>query len=321
MTTKIISLAAVLLADGSIDIKRNTVSFTEDEELVARFIKEFHEIDGIEIKWKTNPHRNSLRARAYNKKLVHLLLEKSPTYRTRSWRVHPTSKTKHKSGGPKPTIPLECFQNREEARNFLRYYTSCDGGPQFSIYKRKNGYIQLDMGIKIGCKNSFLRKQLLRLLEIFSIQAEEKENGILIKSSRSILKFAKEIGFLEESKIRKSKRFNGFKKNDLIKLMLICSELTKRGNWINKNFKTISDLEKFLITLLNYIKTSQISQLNQFLTKRLGPKFQIDSLYLAEIGPVTSGEGVPVVLYPKPAIKQSDGEGTAGRSDQGEATV
>ena len=44
---RIIKLIAVILADGSVDKKRYTISFTEDERVVKRLVKEFNEFEDI----------------------------------------------------------------------------------------------------------------------------------------------------------------------------------------------------------------------------------------------------------------------------------
>ena len=280
MNVRINHLIAVLLADGSVDKKRNTVSFTEDKDLVQNFIQEFQEINNFKIDWKVDLQKNSMRARAYNKKLVTLLLEKVQTFRTRPFNVHPITSEKNVGGiEPKPVIPKTCFNNLREAREFIKYYASCDGGPEFSIYKRKSGQIQLHIGIKIGCKNSFLRRQILKLLKKFEIEGQERQDGIVIRSVEMIAKFNKMIGFLEASKVRRGERFKGFSKNNVVKLMLMCSLLTKMGNWINKNFTTLNELENFLVACLNLINKREKKKLLEFLKAKLNTEIEIDSIF------------------------------------------
>lgn|GEM_PF-5377503 len=269
-------MIAVLLADGSVDKKRNTVTFTEEKDLVKRLVKEFQEINGLQIDWKIDLQKNSMRARAYNKKLVTLLLTIVKTFRTRPFNVHPISSEKNRETEPKPTIPEVCFRNLELAKEFLKYYASCDGGPEFSIYRRRSGQIQLHTGIKIGCKNSFLRKQLLKLLKKCGIEVQVKVDGIVIRSAENVTKFCKEIGFLEESKIRRGKRFKGFSKNDVVKLILLCSLLTKKGNWINKSFMTLNEIEKFLVVCLNLIKNRKKKELLKFLKTKLDMEIKVN---------------------------------------------
>jgi hypothetical protein len=275
---KVYKLIAVILADGSIDEKRNTVSFVEDPEVVKRLTIEFQQINGLVVQWKTDVQGNSLRARAYSKGLVRLLLKEVSMFRTRPFDVHPISK-EIKTGIPQPKIPDICFQSLDIAQQFLKYYASCDGGPEFSIYKRKNGKLQLHMGIKIGCKNQFLRKQLLELLKRIGVEGIEKQNGIVVRSIKSILRFKEKIGFLEESKVRRGRRFKGFHKNDVVKLMILCSLLTKEKKWINKSFASIEELEDFLLRCLKLIEKKEEKELINFLEKTIGVKTNVDSIF------------------------------------------
>jgi hypothetical protein len=272
-------LAAVILADGSIDKKRYTVSFTEAKELVERLVQDFKKIDNLEVKWKVEPQGKSVRARAYSKVLTNLLLERIGISRTRPFNKFPFNPENKTSEIPQPKIPRECFENLEEAREFLRYYASCDGGPEFSSYKRSSGQLQIDMGIKIGCTNPYLKEQLGRLLQKFKINFRKVADGIEISRAEDLSKFDKEIRFLEESKVRKSKRFDGFLKNDVIKLFLICSLLSKNGNWINKNFKSVKKLDNFLKETLILIKEKDKESLKKLLKIKLKKEINVDSLF------------------------------------------
>lgn len=266
MTARTLNLIAVVLADGSLDKKRYTVSFTEDKELVDHLIGEFKEIEEIKLNWKVDVQFNSTRARVYSKKLVQLLQQFIEETRTRPYNVHPRSPTKRSNSYPHIILPKECFIP-ENSREFLRYYISCDGGPEFSVYKRSSGSIQIHYGIKIGCKNPWLKKQIKKLLNLFQIKANEKENGLVIRDLNSIKIFKEKIGFLEESKIRRGKLFQGFRKNDVIKLIVLCGFLTSKSNWINKNFNSINELKNFLLTCLNLIKDNKLERLKKFLSK------------------------------------------------------
>lgn len=246
---RITKLVAVLLSDGSIDEKRNTVSFTESKDIVEKLVREFQQINGLVINWKVDKQKNSYRARAYSKKLVNLLKKHLESFRTRPYNIHPKSTKKPKDKRyPNIKIPNEIIDDKEKLRNFLQYYCTCDGGPIVSVYKRSNrGLIQIDYGIKIGCKNPTLRYQLKRFLKVFNIKANEKPDGLEIGNLKGIKIFSKEIKFLEESKVRRGKLFNGFKKNDVLNLIIFCGNLSSKSFWINKNYKNIDDLKRFLL--------------------------------------------------------------------------
>lgn len=272
MTVRTYNLIAVILADGSVDKKRYTVSFTEDEELVKSLIKEFKEIDGIKIDWKIEPQINSCRARAYSKKLVGQLLSFTESFRTRPYNVHPKDPIEYNNPEyPKVKIPDECFKNIENARGFLRHYVSCDGGPEFSVYVRRDrNLIQIHYGIKIGCKNPSLRKQLGKLFKFFQVRTRERDDGLVIENMKNILLFKRKIGFLETTKVRRGKFLRGFYKNDVIKLIILCGVLTQKGTWINKNFESTENLKTFLLNCIRLIKDNQTNNLLDLLFQRLG---------------------------------------------------
>ena len=126
---RIIKLIAVILADGSVDKKRYTISFTEDERVVKRLVKEFNEFEDIKLKWKLDKQINSYRARVYSKKLTNLLYTYSPSFRMRAYSKHPIHPTNSNQDMPPTKIPKTCFSNKKSITEFLKYYITCDGGP------------------------------------------------------------------------------------------------------------------------------------------------------------------------------------------------
>ncbi len=266
MNDSLNKLIAITLSDGSVDRKRYTVEFTEAEEVVNRFISEIKQIGDLKINWKTDKYKNSLRARTYSKELVKLMMKFSPTFRTRSYDKHPRN-PENENGYSSAEIPKECF-SKKFIRTFLRYYSTCDGGPNFSVYKRKDkNCLQIDMSVKIGCENPKLKQQIYDMLKKIGIQSNIIKNGISIKKIEEIKKFHKKVKFIDESKVRRGKLFKGFKKNDVVKLMILCGSLTKKLNWINKNFENISDIEKFLITCIQ--QSNNKIELNKIILTKL----------------------------------------------------
>lgn len=281
----------MILADGSVDFGvRYTVSFTEDPEVVKKLVQEFSNIKNIHINWKIDKLANSARARAYGKHLTDLIGTMTKVTRTRKFETHPKSKSKE-TGYPEIKLPSEIFKSKEIARNFLRYYATCDGGPEFSVYKRSNGFIQIAMAIKIGCENPYLRKQLKSLFEKLDIRVSEMNNGLVMSSLENFEKFKKEIQFMEESKVRRGKLFRGFTKNQIIELMIFCRKISVKREWINKNFKQTKDLEDFLKKCLIAIRDRhELRKLFSLIEIELN---EIESLYPVEISVVSSVYDVP----------------------------
>lgn len=265
---KVFKLIGVLLADGSIDYKRYTISFTENKELVEDLCNEFRDINGIKLKWIIEPQINSYRARAYSKELRDFLLKFSPTFRTRPYNVHPISNSTIILS---PTIPKECFSSKKFAKEFLIGFISCDGGPELSVYRRRDkNCLQLHTGVKIGCKNEIIRKQLAELLKQFDINPIKRSDGLQIKNTVNLKNFKNDIGFAKTAKVKKSKIFNDFYKNDILFLIVLCNNLSKKGYWINTNFKDEDELEKFLLQCCKMIESKKFAKLYDFIFQKTG---------------------------------------------------
>jgi hypothetical protein len=262
ITIRVHNLLAAVLADGSVDSgTRYTVTFTEDPAVVERLVKEFSRVGGHPIKWSIDKLHNSARARAYGKPLTELLRSLVSTTRTRKLETHPRS-AQQGTGYPRIKLPREIFDDSKTSRGFLRYYSTCDGGPDFSVYKRANGWIQIDMGVKVGCANPYLRRQLRTLLTLNGITTSEASDGLDIKSLRGIETFSRDIGFLRESKVRRGKLFRGIPKNDVVSLMVLCRKISLRNQWINRKFGRTEELEGFLRACVIAIKDrGQLSDL------------------------------------------------------------
>ncbi len=281
MKTKLAALIGVLLSDGSIDPKRYTVTFTEDEGVVLDLIKGFKIINGIKLKWKNDKHKNSLRARTYSKKLTEFLLSLSPSYRTRKCNTHPKSAF-WKTSMPPTKIPAFIYKNKAAVRAFIRCYISCDGCPQINFYRRHSktryGTIQIQPLLKIGCDNADIRQQLVKLLKIICIKGYNKKGCVTIQNHENIKAFYETIGFLDKSKNRKGKNFKGFNKNDILKLLVLCIMLSEKFLWINKNFRDKASLLIFFRKCLVFIQHQDYINLNNFVKKSTG--FGVDVSYL-----------------------------------------
>jgi hypothetical protein len=82
--------------------------------------------------------------------------------------------------------------------------------------------------------------------------------------------------FSRNQKLGEGKDSKASKKNDVVKLILLCSLLTKKGNWINKNFMTLNEIEKFLVVCLNLIKNRKKKELLKFLKTKLDMEIKVN---------------------------------------------
>lgn len=182
-----------MLADGSVDFgTRYTVTFTEDLAVVKRLVEEFSHIDNLDIRWTIDKLHNSARARAYGKPLTEMFRSMVGTTRTRKFETYPRS-TREETGYPRIKLPREIFEDRKTGRGFLRYYSTCDGGPEFSVYRRANRWIQIHMGIKVGCTNPYLRQELKSLFQLNGISTYEALDDLDISSLQGMDKFSQSL--------------------------------------------------------------------------------------------------------------------------------
>ena len=237
-------LIAVLLSDGNVDPRRNSIGFTENKALVKRLVKDFEIVEGIPLIWATVKHHNSLKARTYNKALTNRLFEVCNTFRTRPCHTHPqcsdgkTCKLCIADSGDKyPIIELDenIISTPRKKREFLKYFYSCDGGVSISAYRRKdNGKLQSSLEVKVGSTNPQIKRILSRILRSLGFSdLIMKQDGISLKTYDSFVKFRDNISFLKEASVKRG-NFIGRTKNEMLDLAIKCKELSMEGYWINR---------------------------------------------------------------------------------------
>jgi hypothetical protein len=223
---------------------------------VMRLVQEFSKIQGIPLQWKIEKHHNSVRARTYSKHLLTELYKFSSTFRTRPCSQHPACKDKRtckvcRPEGGYPTIQVSpvIFPTKAEKRDFLRYHASCDGGVSISVYRRKDSkYLQLSKEIKLGSTNPQIRALIKGLLADFDFQRPlERTDGIVFRNHDDFVRFDKEIGFLEQAKVKRG-RFKGLSKNELLSLAIKCGYQTEKRYWINP-LKTKESVIRYILSL------------------------------------------------------------------------
>ena len=147
---------------------------------------------------------------------------------------------------PTITLPSDICKDKSLASIFLKYFVTCDGGPEFSVYRNKKGRLQISHGIKFACNNPIIKSALKQMLELLEIESSYRKDGLKVGSYSNIERFQKHIGFLEESRMRRGKLFNGLHKNQIIEIILKCRDLTAKGYWINK-LENEDNVKQFLL--------------------------------------------------------------------------
>ena len=150
-----------------------------------------------------------------SKEIGNFLIERFGTFRT----------LKFKNGlFPTTSIPVAWLEQTQSFPLFLKVVFSMDGGVKFYPMCDKNkGKRWLERRIALACHHPELRKQYSYLLEKAGIRAvnKEKEKIIVISRKENLLRFARDIGFLDGITVtRHSKFWIGEEKNEVMRLMI-----------------------------------------------------------------------------------------------------
>ena len=118
-------------------------------------------------------------------------------------------------------LPRDLYEDLDLARWFIKILASCDGGVSVSL-GRKGKYKFLVRKVFITAKDTDLRTQIINILRTLRFNPhDDKEKHVYISAKNDIIRYAKEIRFLDGVKItRNSRRFYGLEKNDLLDMVV-----------------------------------------------------------------------------------------------------
>ena len=119
------------------------------------------------------------------------------------------------------TLPSDLYEDLDLARWFIKVLASCDGGVSVSL-GRKGKYKFLVRKVFITAKSVDIRTQVINILRELKFNPhDDKEKHVYLSAKNDIIRYAKEIRFLDGVKItRNSKRFHGLEKNHLLDLIV-----------------------------------------------------------------------------------------------------
>ena len=119
------------------------------------------------------------------------------------------------------TLPQDLYEDLDLARWFIKVLASCDGGVSVSL-GRKGIYKFLVRKVFITAKDVDLRAQIINILRALRFNPhDDKEKHVYISAKNDIIRYAREIRFLDGVKItRNSKRFYGLEKNHLLDMVV-----------------------------------------------------------------------------------------------------
>lgn len=141
-----------------------------------------------------------------------------------SFRHNPFYLPNGKKVYPITRIPSLVMKDKEVGINFLRMYASCDGCVEVTPrYTKRVKIYRISGGVTFACENPTLNLDLYKLLISLSFQPIRDSKRVRLVKIADIVKYEKEIGFVEGAKTlttRPSNRFYGKKKNDILKLLV-----------------------------------------------------------------------------------------------------
>ena len=232
-------LSAYLLTDGGISAKTEnewTIYFrNKDRKIINKFQKQLFSCIG-RIGYVTKRSDGTDFIRLHSRKLAGELFKLSNSYRTKACNEFPVCK--HLKGKlsscklfgtitidgieyPKAKIPDIVFKYNRLAKEFLRIYASCDGGISVVPAKNRRGSKFLVRKIFISVKHPTLNNQLTELLKKLGFSPSQYKDQIRLAKKEDIIKFSKQIRFIEGSKISNDSRFlSGFEKNFILKKVI-----------------------------------------------------------------------------------------------------
>ncbi len=232
-------LSAYLLTDGGVSAKSKSgwiVYFrNKDKEIIKSFQKQLFLCTG-KRGYITKRNDGTDFVRLNSRKLAEKMFQLSKSYRTKACEnfpqcMHLSGKRSActmfgtiKIGGveyPKAEIPKTVFKLNEITKEFLRIYSSCDGGISVVPAKNKRNSLFLVRKVFISVKHPTLNWQITELLKNMGYSPSQYKDQVRLVKKEDIVKFGKEIGFIKGSKISNDSKFlSGFEKNFILKKVI-----------------------------------------------------------------------------------------------------
>jgi len=229
-------LIGLLLTDGGLSQigTKWRIHFTSNSEIL---VNEFQEIieNLFNLKMYKEYRKGAWRVQCWvSKRVKEELLSYSSTYRTLSINGRDTE----------AKIPEFISNNSTFSKEFLKYAFTGDGTVIFNIGKARYGF-RFDRCVKLYSQHSNLRKQYFELLKNLGYNPRMLNDSVLLRGRKDIIKFANEIGFVEDVKISGKGMWTGISKNELVKFTSNSYDLKPKSLG-----KTKDDIHTNLVNLI-----------------------------------------------------------------------
>ena len=126
--------------------------------------------------------------------------------------------------GESKLLPFNLIEDcdKDTLREVIRLMFSCDGSPVFTQkFDKKKQIWRIVRRIKFASKNEKLLLQVSKILRILGFSPQISKHELILERKSDIIKFAKEIRFVEGVKMSKRSKWNYLTKNAVLDLILL----------------------------------------------------------------------------------------------------
>lgn len=242
-------LVGMLLTDGCLSKNGNSydIEFTNKSDELHRLFKQqmkklFNVSNFTEI--SDSRFKEIRRTKIKNKQIGEALLDVVPTFRTKKFID---------GSFPKSSLPKFFYEMSDESLcKILQTIFSTDGSVSlWPVWNKRKSVWEIKKLVKISCAHTAIRKQYFQLLKKldFSPTLREINNEVVLFKKQDLIKFKKEIRFVNGVKITgDSRHWEGFEKNQILNLAIRSFKLKKKDL---KNFKSKEEIINFLKSMVS----------------------------------------------------------------------
>ena len=211
-------IVALLLTDGSVKKtkRKNSIIFANKSDVLHKIFKEVvQKVSEKKLHFVERIDKRNVKITEVNsKELVEKLLNILPTWRRKPYE-----------DGSYPPVKIPDFikkMENEKLRKVLQIMFSCDGSVVLGVkwHKTKKTWV-FTRRVQITITHPVIRKDVKEILERLGFEPKVWRNEIVIDKKDDLIKFKKEIGFVNNVKIsRKSRYWCGKDKNYVLTLLI-----------------------------------------------------------------------------------------------------
>jgi len=227
-------VVGLLLADGTVRKRKHfeMIFAGKEEALIERFKKCIESLFGeIHFSERMGKHQIKI-VRIFRKNVVNVFLQFIP-----QWK---------RKGNIPLQLPSPANVPENLLRSFLRGFFSAEGSVIFGCkwHKLKKLWV-INKRVEVASKNESLKFFVAEVLRKLGFRPAVWKNEVALTRKEDILRFSREIRFIDGVKIsRKSRRWSGIEKNVILDIV---AKLCEEGK---NSFRSFEEWENFCKTCL-----------------------------------------------------------------------